>query len=215
MVGRSYRVEGVAREHDAGLERNLLSREPIGVAGAVVVLVRAADDEPDLAELLDRREDAFAEDGVGLDNRAFVGRERPGFRQDPGGDADLPDVVEEGAQLEALELVRLQAQFLTDPEREVGDPARVRRRVLVLCLECIREGLDGCEERALERLVARRRLECESCLAGDAPEQLEIPVVVCRARPDRSRDDAPAPSTMNGAIAKRPSARSGTRAIAA
>ena len=51
--------------------------------------------------------------------------ERPGLHEDPGRDADLADVVEERAELEALELARLEAELLADSQRQVGDPAGV------------------------------------------------------------------------------------------
>ena len=124
-VGR-HRVEGVAGEDDPRLERDLLARQVVRIAGAVVVLVRAADDEPDLAELLDRREDALAEDRDASRRCARSSVvERPGLREDPGRDADLADVVEERAELETLQLARLEAELLADSQREVGDPARV------------------------------------------------------------------------------------------
>ena len=46
--------------------------EAVGIARAVEVLVRAAHDQPHLAELLDRGEDALAEDRVRLDERTFL-----------------------------------------------------------------------------------------------------------------------------------------------
>ena len=80
-VGR-HRVVRVAGEDDPRLERDLLADEVVGVARAVVVLVGAAHDEADLAELLDRREDALAEDRVRLDERALLGGERARLRED-------------------------------------------------------------------------------------------------------------------------------------
>ena len=62
-VGR-HRVVGVADEDDAGLERDLLAGEAVGVAAAVPVLVAVADDLADLLEPLDRREDARAQLGM-------------------------------------------------------------------------------------------------------------------------------------------------------
>ena len=97
----------------------------VGIPGAVVVLVRAANDQTDLAELLDGSEDALAEDGMRLDDEALVFVERAGLHEDPGRDADLADVVEERPQLEALELAWLEAELRTDSQREVGDPAGV------------------------------------------------------------------------------------------
>ena len=60
---------GVADEDDPRLDGDVLSGEPVGVAASVEVLVGAADDSPDLLELLDRRQDALAEDGMLLDDR--------------------------------------------------------------------------------------------------------------------------------------------------
>ena len=48
-----------------------------------------------------------------------------GLRQDPRRDADLADVVEEGAELEPFQLVRLEPELLAYVQREVGDPAGV------------------------------------------------------------------------------------------
>jgi hypothetical protein len=130
----------------------------VRVARSVVVLVRAADDETNFAQLLDGREDAIAEDGMGPDDLELLGAQWPRFHEDPGRDADLPDVVEERAELEALQLGRLEAELLADPQGEVRDPAGVGGRVLVLRLEGIRERLHGREEGPLERLEARGRL---------------------------------------------------------
>src|SRR6476620_1083486 len=116
-------MEGVAREDDARLEGNLLAAQAFRVTRPVVVLVRAADDEPDLSELLDRREDAVAENWMRLDDPALLGAQRARLREDPGRDADLPDVVEERTEFEALQLGRLEAELLADPQGEVGDPA--------------------------------------------------------------------------------------------
>ena len=118
--------------------------------------------------------------------------ERAGLGEDSRRDPDLPDVVEERAELEALQLVRLEPELLADLQREVGDPACVRRGVLVVGLERVRERLDGGEERALQRLVARRRLEGEPRLSRDAREQLELAILGCRAHRDGGGDDAPA-----------------------
>jgi len=65
-----------------GTFQNLLTGEVVGVARAVVVLVRAAHDEADLAELLDGRENPLAEDGVGLDEGALLEGERAWLRED-------------------------------------------------------------------------------------------------------------------------------------
>src|SRR5436305_508822 len=70
-VGR-HRVERVAAEDDARLDRDLLAGELVGVAGAVEVLVTVAYDRPHLLEPLDRRDDPLAEDGMLLDDRPLL-----------------------------------------------------------------------------------------------------------------------------------------------
>ena len=68
------------------------------------------------------------------------------------------------------------------------------RRVLVVGLESVRERLHGREERALEALEARRRLERETRLPGDAREELELAVLV--ARPERRSPRRRLPSAL-------------------
>ena len=88
----------------------------------------------------------------------------------------------------------VEAELGADLEREVGDPARVRRRVLVVRLERVRERLDRGEERPLERLVAR------GAFASASFVWLREARRAARARArrtrssggDRGRDDAPA-----------------------
>ena len=58
-------------------------------------------------------------------------------------DADLPDVVEQGTELERLEAVGLELEALPYLEGHVRDPAGVRRRVLVLGFEGVGQRLDG------------------------------------------------------------------------
>ena len=101
--------------------------------------------------------------------------------------------MEEGSELEALELLRPEAELLTDLECEVGDPARVGRGVLVVGLEGVCERLYGREERALERLVARRRLQRQPCLARDACQELHLPILRSRPSVDGGGDHTPAP----------------------
>ena len=60
-----------------------------------------------------------------LDDLALARRQWAGLREDRRRDADLADVVEERAELEALELTLLESELLADLEREVGDPAGV------------------------------------------------------------------------------------------
>src|SRR5206468_4717968 len=137
-------------------DRDVLSGEVVRVARAVEALVAGTNYGTYPLELLDGGEDALAEERMGLDHLALARGERSRLGQDRGGDPDLPDVVEERAELEALERGRLEPDLGTYLQRQIGYPARVGRRVLVVRLERVREGLHGREERPLEGLVARR-----------------------------------------------------------
>src|SRR5438876_3346635 len=165
-VGR-HRVEGVADEDDPRLERNLLAALAVRIAGAVPVLVAGAHDRAYVLEALDGRDDPLAELRVRLHHRPLLGGQPARLGEDRGRDADLADVVEEGAELEPFERVAVEAEGLADLHRHVADPARVRRRVLVVRLERVRERLDGGEERALEALEVARVRDRELRLVGD------------------------------------------------
>ena len=209
-------MERVAGEHDPRLERDAVPLQPVRVAHPVEALVAATDDLADLGQLLDRPEDALAEDRMGLDDRPFLVGERPWLGEDRRGDADLADVVEERSELEALQGPRFETERLADLEREVGDPACMGRDVRVACLERVRERLDRRQERALEALVVEGVLKGELRLPREPAEELELAL----ARASRLGGVAAAmtpqrPSTVKGAIAKRPSVSRGGDAIAA
>ena len=77
-AGRGHGVEGVADGHDPRRERDLLARQPVRVAAAVVALVRGAHDEPDRPEQpADAVEHLLALDRVGL-HHAPTPRRRAG-----------------------------------------------------------------------------------------------------------------------------------------
>ena len=139
-------------------------------------------------QALDRREDPLAELGVRLHDRsapAFVSG--PGFREDRRGDADLADVVEERAELEALQRVGVEAELAADVEGHVGDPAGVGRGVLVVRLESVRERLDGGEERLARGSRSARVLDRELRLVRDAGEEAHRPRSSKRlSRPSRT-----------------------------
>ncbi len=60
-----------------------------------------------------------------LDDLELLVRERPRLLEDVGRNPDLPDVVEERAELEALERIAVELELATDEERHVADPARM------------------------------------------------------------------------------------------
>ena len=68
--------------------------------------------------------------------------ERPGLREDPVRDADLPDVVEEGAVGDGVELLGREPDAQRDPGRMGGEPLAVVLRRRVLGLDRVGEGGD-------------------------------------------------------------------------
>ena len=189
-------VEGVADEDDARLERDELAGELVRIPAAVPPLVTMAHDRADVLQAVDRRDDPLAELGVRLDHRALLDGEVPGLGQDLGRDADLADVVEERAELEPLERLRIEPECSADLQRRVGDPARVRRRVLVVRLERVRQRLDGRDERALEVLEVVRVRDRELRLVREAGDEPERALEQIRIRVGHRRRDAAACSVL-------------------
>ncbi len=98
--------------------------------------------------------------GVGLDDRALLGRQRAGLEQDRVGDRDLADVVQRRRVAEALAEVRVHADLLGEQRREAPYPLDVRAGVLVAELDGHRETADGLGLRDLE---LGERAACSSC----------------------------------------------------
>ena len=92
------------KRHDPGDEGNLLAGQTVGVARAVPSLVVAAYGRPYLLQERKRLQQGVAHDRVCLDHGALVGGQRARLAQDHIGDADLPDVVQDGAELDDLQL---------------------------------------------------------------------------------------------------------------
>ena len=63
-------------------------------------LVVMADDRANCPQRPQLAAEPFADDGVPLDQRVFIGRERSPLQQDGIGDPDLPDIVKVAAARE-------------------------------------------------------------------------------------------------------------------
>ena len=100
-------MERVADEDDARLERDRLGGEPVGIPGAVEVLVAVADDRPHVLEALDRGDDPLAELGVRLHDGPLLRGQPARLLEDRRRDPDLADVVEERPELETLQRHRV------------------------------------------------------------------------------------------------------------
>src|SRR6476620_455966 len=92
---------------------------------------------------------------VRLDELSLGGSQAARLREHVARDADLADVVEQRAELEALQRALVEPELAANPEGEIRYPAGVGGRVLVVRLECVGERLNGGDERPLEALVAR------------------------------------------------------------
>src|ERR1700674_1863810 len=77
---RRHRVIGVTDGHDAGMQRDVLTRQPVRVTAAVVPLVVMQDDVQDLPEGLDWLQDARAQDWVHAHDQLLVLVEFPSLR---------------------------------------------------------------------------------------------------------------------------------------
>ena len=82
--------------------------------------------------------------------------------------------MQERAELEPLQRRLVEGKLAADAEREIGDPARVRRRVLVVRLERVRERFDGRDERVLQAFEAARVRDREARLVREAAEQPQL-----------------------------------------
>jgi len=74
-----------------------------------------------------------------LDDFELLGCQRSGLLENLGRNPDLADVVEQRTELEALHRVAVEPELAPDEQRHVGDPPRMRRGVLVVRFECVRE----------------------------------------------------------------------------
>ena len=75
-------------------------------------------------------------------HRPLLCVERRGLVQHSLGYADLPDVMEEGADLDRLELLACVAEASRESDGDRGDALRMSTRVVVLCLHASRESRD-------------------------------------------------------------------------
>src|SRR5436190_19530343 len=118
-------MERIADEDDPRLQRNLPAGDSVRIAPSVEVLVAAPDDRAHFREPLDRRQNLLAELGMLLHDPPLLGCERTRLEQDAGRDPDLADVVEERAELELLQCLRVEPERCAYCQRGIGDPARV------------------------------------------------------------------------------------------
>lgn len=112
-----HRAEGIRHADEAGFQRDLLAAKPRWVASAVEVLVVVQDGRGDGAQRGDLLHQPVADPRMKLYDGAFLRGQAGGLEQDALADADLPYVVQQGAEDELLSAVRRQAE----PVRDRGD----------------------------------------------------------------------------------------------
>ena len=118
LVGtfRRQGIVGIGDGDDAGRQRDLLAREAVRIAVAVVFFMVVEGDDGAHLQVFGRAvlEDLIADAAMGLHDLHFIGGEPAGFEQDLVGDADLADVVHRRGQFDAVALLRCQAKGLGD-----------------------------------------------------------------------------------------------------
>src|SRR5204862_1612136 len=181
-------------EDDPRLERNLVAGDPVRIAPSVEMLMAAPHDRANLSQALDRREDPLTQLGVLLHDPALFAGQGPRLEQDAGRDSDLADVVEERAELELLQRLRIEAQRRAHLQGGIRNPARVGRGVFVVRLEGVRERLDRRDEGRLEVLESAGVRDRELCLVSEPREKSQLVLIELVRGSLRNRyDDAAEP----------------------
>ncbi len=93
----------------------VVAGEAVGVAAAVPALVRGADRLADRREIVDRRDDALADDRVLRHHGELLVGELVGLVEDVPGDPDLADVVEDARVLQVAQLGLVEAESCGRP----------------------------------------------------------------------------------------------------
>src|SRR5919108_4230478 len=168
---RRHRAVGVAAADDAGLERNRLVRETVGVPGPVPALVTGADDPPHLGEqTADLLEHALALDRVRLDDAPLLRGQRSRLVDDLARDPDLADVVQQRGELDAATRRLRQGEVFRHRDDERDDVAAVTAGVRVVGLDDVSEQ----ERRAAVGMAELERLvDPHLTLAGEDGEQAD------------------------------------------
>ena len=100
--------------------------------------------------------------------------QRPGLAEDLAGNADLADVVQEGAVAESIQLGAGDAKAPADRGGEIGDLVGMVGGVGVLQLDRIGEDTDGGQEGALEFGDQLAAVDRRADLAGDDVGQQQV-----------------------------------------
>ena len=144
--GGRHRFEGISDVEDPGEPRDLVTDEPVGIAGAVVPLVVVADDRQFRAELRDRSDDLGAQDRMRVHDHPLVAVEAVLLEKDGIRDTDLADIVEQPAPFQRLELRTVDPHDHSDIDRDLLDPLAVPRRIRIALVDRLRQRPDRLRE---------------------------------------------------------------------
>ncbi len=131
-AGGGHRVEGVGDGDDPCALGDLGPRQPVRVAAAVEPFVVVEDGGAGLLQEADAAGHLVSVLGVQFDGPALRRGQRPVLAEDPGGDADLPDVVQDAREADDLDPFVVHAEFAGDHDRGLADPLAVAAGVAVL-----------------------------------------------------------------------------------
>jgi hypothetical protein len=139
----AHRIEGVRNGDDSRRERYLVPDEPIWVPGSVPAFVVAADNRQRLFGPNDRREESHAGHWVPPYPRPLAGSEGTRLPQDPTGDLELADIVEESSEPERPEqrLPDMQPPRYVNGERLHS--SSVGEGIGLICFKPTEETLEG------------------------------------------------------------------------
>ena len=117
--------------NDLRRERNLIAAQPVGISGAIVLLMVPADDRLDVPRKFDIREKFDAPDWVHLDHFELVRGESAGFVQDFVRNLYLADVVKVRAKANRFLFLFIKAERLRNGDCVLGNTLTVTVRVAV------------------------------------------------------------------------------------
>ncbi len=129
-----------------GHQGDLVALEAVGIAVAIHVLVVQLDAGQHVLQLRDRAHDVGALGRMLLHDLEFFGRERAGLLEDAVVHADLADVVQQGGDAQAVEVLGGETQLSADEQGIVSDAIGMAARVGILFVDGGGEHADGAKE---------------------------------------------------------------------
>ena len=128
---RGERVIDVCHAEDAGGERDRLASESVRVSTAVPPFVVRLEDGAYVPGELDVGQHAHALGRVAPHEGELLVRQLPGLVQHLARDHDLPDIVQEGANAEPEQRLRIESTHFGDEAGEIRDALTMALRVPV------------------------------------------------------------------------------------